>query len=90
MQRVDPIAAVTQALNIKFQDLAGCNAGLDPAAFCMFREEVLVLGIQPDGQGHAVIALGHSETPFAALSLFMRFRYAKVNNLYNTELRNRK
>ncbi len=79
MERVNPVSAIAQALDVEFQDLASRDAGLDPAAFCMFREKVLVPGIQPDGEGHAVIALGHWETPFAAASVFMRFRYEEVN-----------
>jgi len=79
MQRIDPVAAIAQALDVELQDLASRDARFDPAAFGVFRKEVLVVGIKPDGQRDAVTALGHSETPFAALRAFMRFRYEEVN-----------
>ena len=79
MQRINPISAIAQALDVELEDLARRYTGFNPAAFCVFSEKVLVVGIKPDGQRDAVIALGHSETPFAALRSIMRFRYEEVN-----------
>ena len=85
MQRVDPVSAIAQALDVKFKDLARGHTRLDPAALGMLSKEVLVLGIEADRKGNAVIALGHWETPFAAASVFMRFRYEQVNNSYKND-----
>src|SRR5690349_8291066 len=58
-QRLDVVAALAQALDVKLEDLPRRDAGLEPALLRLFREQFLRLRIEPDCQRLAICCLRH-------------------------------
>jgi hypothetical protein len=65
-QRLDIVAALAEALDIEFEDLASRHAGLQPAEFGLLGKQSLRIGIEPDGQRLAVCGLGHGHESFSS------------------------
>lgn len=89
MQGVDPVAAITQSLDVKLKDLAGRDARLNAAALGVLREKFLVFRIETDREGNAIIALGHREPPEDSNSI-LKYRYRICNSSVTKQINSEK